>query len=221
MSSRLYRSVETASLITEKVLVSFSGGKDSVVTLDLCVKYFKEVQAFFMYQVAGLSFQEAIIKYYEDKYGISIYRIPHFFLSEKLRYGFFRLYDFSVPVLSIKDIYDYMRDVTGIHWIAAGERIKESIWRRGIIKHSGTIDETRGRFYPVAEWSKKEILAYIRQNKLKVGLDSKRLGFSFDSFLPCDLQIIKKHFPCDFDKIKSWFPFIDASFLNAEMKKTR
>lgn len=217
----LYRSIETASLITDRVLVSFSGGKDSVVSLDLCIKYFKEVKAFFMYQVGGLSFQEAIIKYYEDKYGIQIYRIPHFFLSEKLRYGFFRLYDLSVPILSVKDIYTYMRDMTGIYWIAAGERIKESLWRRGIIKGAGTIDMARGRFYPVAEWSKEEILSYIKQKKLKVGLDSKRLGCSFDSFLSCDLEVIRKHFPNDFDKIKSWFPFIEALFYNAKMREAQ
>lgn len=221
MGLRLYRSIETASLITDRVLVSFSGGKDSVVSLDLCIKYFKEVQAFFMYQVRGLSFQEAIVKYYEDKYGIHIYRIPHFFLSEKLRYGFFRLYDLSVPVLSVKDIYTYMRDMTDIYWIAAGERIKDSLWRRGIIKNSGTIDAARGRFYPVAEWNKEEILAYIKQNKLKVGLDSKRLGGSFDSFLPRDLEIIRKHFLNDYDKIKSWFPFIEASFFNAKMREAQ
>lgn len=57
----LLRTVETAAAITGRVLVSFSGGKDSVVTLDLCVKNFSHVECFFMYQVRGLSFQEAII----------------------------------------------------------------------------------------------------------------------------------------------------------------
>ena len=37
----LFRTVETAAAITDSVLVSFSGGKDSVATLDLCVKHFR------------------------------------------------------------------------------------------------------------------------------------------------------------------------------------
>lgn len=37
--ARLFRTVETAAAITDSVLVSFSGGKDSVATLDLCVKH--------------------------------------------------------------------------------------------------------------------------------------------------------------------------------------
>ena len=47
----LFRTVETAAAITDSVLVSFSGGKDSVATLDLCVKHFRHVEGFFMYYV--------------------------------------------------------------------------------------------------------------------------------------------------------------------------
>ena len=64
----LFRTVETAAAITDSVLVSFSGGKDSVATLDLCVKHFRHVEGFFMYYVKGLSFQEQIFRYYEDRY---------------------------------------------------------------------------------------------------------------------------------------------------------
>lgn len=66
----LFRTVETAAAITDSVLVSFSGGKDSVATLDLCVKHFRHVEGFFMYYVKGLSFQEQICRYYEDRYGL-------------------------------------------------------------------------------------------------------------------------------------------------------
>ena len=54
----LFEPVKLGSRFADEVIVSFSGGKDSVVTLDLCARHFKRVHAFFMYQVPGLSFQE-------------------------------------------------------------------------------------------------------------------------------------------------------------------
>ena len=132
----LFRSVETAAAITDSVLVAFSGGKDSVVTLDVCMKHFAHVEGFFMYQVRGLSFQESILRYYEDKYGIPIHRIPHFELSQWLRYGLFRPCDFDCPIVSVKETYDYMRENTDIWWIAAGERIADSVWRRAMLTSS-------------------------------------------------------------------------------------
>ena len=203
----LFRTVETAAAITDSVLVSFSGGKDSVATLDLCVKHFRHVEGFFMYYVKGLSFQEQICRYYEDRYGLPIHRVPHFELSQFLRYGLYRPTDFSVPVVSVKDVYNYLRLNTDIWWIAAGERITDSVWRRAIIKSSGTIDEKRGRIYPVAEWRKEDVVAYIRQNKLKVGVESRKLGFSFGSLQAREVIPVKLHFPADFARIRAWFPF--------------
>lgn len=214
----LFRSVETAAAITDRVLVAFSGGKDSVVTLDVCMRHFAHVEGFFMYQVRGLSFQESIIRYYEDKYGIPIHRIPHFELSQWLRYGLFRVPDFDCPIVGVKETYDYMRDMTGIWWIAAGERIADSVWRRAMIKSSGSIDVKRGRFYPLAEWNKADVQAYIRQRRLRVGVESQKLGFSFRSFMGKDLIKIQAAFPQDYARIKQWFPLVDASIIHHKMQ---
>lgn len=171
-----------------------------------------------MYQVRGLSFQESILRYYEDKYGIPIHRIPHFELSQWLRYGLFRHCDFDCPIVSVKETYDYMRENTDIWWIAAGERIADSVWRRAMIKSSGTIDPKRGRFFPIAEWSKADVMAYIRQRKLRVGAESSRLGFSFRSLMGKDLLKIQKHFPQDYARIRRWFPLVDVSIIHHKMQ---
>lgn len=169
-----------------------------------------------MYLVPGLDFQERMLTWYERKYGIHIHRLPHMDTSTMLRYGAFTVPDYNVPQIGINDIYDYMRRETGIPWIAAGERINDSIWRRAMIKHSGSIDRQRGRFYPLAEWNKNEVMQYIKKARLKLGEDSKKLGFSFRSLDGKELSVIKRIYPDDYKKILRVFPFAEASVLRYE-----
>ena len=210
----LLRAVATQRALTDEVIVLFSGGKDSVVTLDLCRRYFPRVRMVFMYYVKGLAFQEQIIRYYENLYGIECERVPHFELSNFLRYGTFRPHDMSVPILKTADIYNHARELTGIHWIAGGERAADSLVRNAMIKASGSIDQKRGRFYPLAEWTKADVTNYIKKYKLKVGAESRELGFSFRSLEYKCLRVIRADYPGDFAKIQEWFPLVEV-----EMKR--
>lgn len=211
MSTILFDNIKTAAAITDQVIVFFSGGKDSVVTLDLCCRYFKTVYPVFMYLVPGLSFHEAIIRWVKSKYGLDMIQVPHFMLSEWFRYGTLRAPDFDVPIVKPVDIYTYIRNMTGCWWVAAGERIADSVVRRAMIKQSGTIDDKRGRFYPVGMWSKPEVMHYIKRRKLKVSPESSVLEHSFRSLMPKEMYFMKKHYPADYEKIKTWFPLVEAS----------
>ena len=215
--SKLYDPIKAQANITDNVIVAFSGGKGSVVTLDLCCRYFKRVSAFFMYQVPDLSFQEATINFAERKYGITIDRIPHFELSEILAAGSFRKEDYSVPIININDCYNYVRLINDSWWIAAGERIADSIIRRAMIKRSGCIDEKRGRFYPVANFTKEEILRYIKHHNLKPAPETAVIGHSFRSLMPKDIYSLKTYYPNDFEKIRRLFPFVEASAKHYEI----
>ena len=86
------------------------------------------------------------------------------------------------------------------------------------VEQSGSIDDKRGRFYPVAQFTKADVVAYIKHHKLKTSPESNLLGHSFRSLMPEDLAVIKKHYPADFEKIVSWFPFAEAGVFNREMK---
>ena len=211
MSTILFDPVKTMAKITDSVIVGFSGGKDSIVTLDLCMRYFENVTPFFLYMVPGLEFQERTLRWYEKRYGTEIIRLPHFEVSNFMRYGTFRAFDPSVPIISVTDTYGYLRVKTGSTWIAAGERINDSIIRRAMIKNSGSIDRSRGRFYPVAYWTKRQILDYIKHHKLKLPNDSKGLGFSFRSLDGRELSFVKEHYPEDFQKIEAMYPYCGAA----------
>lgn len=218
MSTALFDPLKTQSKITDSVLVAFSGGKESVVVLDLCFKYFKRVQPFFMYIVPGLSFEERTLEWYEKRYQTEIIRIPHNEASVWLHYGFFCQYDEYMPLVSSNDIYNYMRIETGIEWIAGGERIADSMWRRAFMKKASSIDMIRRRIFPVIEWKKQDIYDYIKFHHLYLGEDSKALGFSFRSLQGNELVKIKALFPDDYKKILSIYPFAEASVRREELK---
>ena len=164
-----------------------------------------------MYQVPNLSFQERTIQHYEKRYGIEVLRIPHFETSVFLRYGTYRTADMSVPVLSVTDVYDWLRQRTGIYWIAAGERSADSIVRAAMIKHSGSIDAKRGRFFPIAWWTKNDVLEYIRVKKLYLGTDYKAFGHSFRSLDGESLSILKAKYPNDYEKVKKIYPLCEGA----------
>lgn len=216
MSTVLYDPVKAQAKVTDSVIVAFSGGKESIVTLDLCFRYFKNVRAFFMYICPNLSFQERTLEWYERKYQTEIIRIPHMDVSEFFHYGSFRCPDFTFPIVSINDIYKYIRIETDIWWIAAGERIDDSIVRRAMMKKSGSIDVQRGRFYPVSMWKKREIIDYIKFHNLYLGQDSKKLGFSFKSLWGKELAMLKQYFPDDYKKVLHLYPFAAAGVKRYE-----
>lgn len=210
--------LRTASAMTDRVLVAFSGGKDSVVTLDLCARFFPTVQAFFMYHVPDLSFQERELRWAERKYSIEVIRIPHFDVSHTMRTGAYNaLADVDVPNVKITDTYDYLREQTGIYWIAAGERIADSIVRRAMIVKDGTINAKRGRIFPVAHWRKADVLAHVKRNNLRVSEEARILGHSFRDLRPETLALVKQHYPQDYEKIIALYPFAEAGVKWWEM----
>ena len=217
VAESLLSAIKRQAMLTDQVIVSYSGGKDSAVTLDLCARYFKTVHVFFLYQVPNLSFQEAVLKWAEKRYGVEIYRIPHFELSDFYRNGTYCKPDKTLPRVAVSDIYAHVRQAFDCHWIAAGERAKDSIVRNAMIKRSGSIDQKRGRFYPLAYWSKDAVVKYIAANKLMVSPESKVLGHSFRSLDAKDVIAVKEHYPDDYKKIVQAFPEIGAALAREAM----
>ncbi len=212
----LYHAIRTAAMLSRRVLVGYSGGKDSAALLDLCTKHFDQVDVFFMYLVKDLSFQEATLRHVESKYGVTVHRIPHFMLSEFLHYGTFRIEDFDCPMVTTREVYDYARELTGTHWVACGERIADSTVRRAMIKCTGSVDVKRGRFFPLAEWNKADVLAYNRQHRVYVGPESERLGFSFRGLAGEDMAKIRDAYPEDYERIRRWFPLVEGGVKRYE-----
>lgn len=221
MSTALFDPIRAHSKIAREVIVGLSCGKDSVVTLDLCARFFSRVESYFMYLVPGLEYQESVLRHYERRYGIRVHRIPHFILSDAFRYGSFIREDYSVPTIGVEDSYAYIRAKTGLHWIACGERVADSTFRRGMILSVGSVWRQRGRFYPLAYWNKRDVLEYIKRNKLPVSGAHRVLGSSGGSLDPAEMAAIKQNFPRDWEKIKAFFPYIEAAVKAHEIRQNQ
>lgn len=208
----LFDGVRTAAAITRRVIVFYSGGKDSAAVLDLCFRHFDEVRPVFMRLGPVLSFQRACLRWVESRYGAAPLIVPHPMLAEWLRYGTYRQPDYELPLIGFSDVYAYVRSLTGIWWIAAGERIADSIVRRAMIKgDGGVVNDKRGRFFPVAHWSKADVTGYIRRHRLKIAPEARHLGFSFRSLMGRDMWLMQKHYPDDYAALRAWFPLLDAA----------
>lgn len=163
--------------------VGVSGGKDSIVLLDLCRRYIPNARlaCFFQYIVPELGFQERYLAYLERRYSVDILRLPHWMLSTMYRNSVLRFgskESWECPKLTIVDIENDVRARSGVWYIATGQKKSDSLQRRGMISANGAIDEKTGRAMPLAEWTNRTVYAYIRRYNIPLPPDYSMFGHS-------------------------------------------
>jgi len=190
-------------LKNEPIIVMFSTGKDSIVMADLLVKGYSGRKEFvFLYFVEGLEIKQRIIEHYEERWNIRIHQQPHF---GKLSLKTGKKYKMA-------DIEHGLRAKFDISYIAQGIRRDESIARRGMLKHlPHGIDEKYKKLYPIADFSAKDVMSYIKFNKLPLPVEYSH-GWKHDFSVPDvdGLVYLKNNFPNDYKKVIAEFPHLEA-----------
>ena len=210
----------------KQVLLGFSG-KDSLVCLDLLIKAGVIVKPFFMYFISDLSWQEGYLRQIESKYNLSILRVPHWQLGGMYREGVLRgrtVEAAKTPRTTLADLEALVRKRLNCldTYIAYGWCKKDSLQRRAVLTKEGSISHRLNRCYPIAEWSRKEVLAYVKFNRLPLSPEYVIFNDqSFGSLDPNHLRIVKEKFPVDWERIKAQFPDIEANLLHDEINKKR
>lgn len=200
---------------TDSILCSYSGGKDSLITLDLCVKNFRTVKCFFMYFVKGLESTDNALEYARQRWGIEILQYPHWILSSAIGGGCFCNCPSSLDkmdMLTLKDIYSIVRHDTGIQWIATGAKKSDSMWRR---RNFYLTRNWVNIMHPVKEWNKFDVMAYLKLNNIPVPDSSNRAATGIDLSTPSLLWLHDSH-PDDFKKLLKIFPFAEAVIKRRE-----
>lgn len=193
---------------TDECLVFNSCGKDSLVTLDLVAPYFRRVVCVFMYFVPGLEHIEKFLAFSLRRYhNVEVLQLPHWNLSYVRRGGMYCVPNPKQKLLKLRNVIDQAREQTGINPVFLGMKKADSMNRRLMLNTYEEAHYTNaGLAYPLATWTQKEVLAYMKQKRLPMPVRygknaSNGIGFNLDCFLwmernaPADLRRMYEAFP--------------------------
>lgn len=214
----------------DDILVGYSGGKDSLVCLDLCHRLGFNVKAFF-YRYCYLECEERWMNFARNRYGIEIVYLPHPGLSALLRTSTLRHVDpareQAVAKISPNDLERIARKRTGYDWICYGHRRSDSLQRAGMINQCDGIWENKKdgtpihRIYPISEFKPKDVADYLRSRKIPIpemygALARGTSGVSPEN--PDCVLWLKKNYPADYQRLKVLFPLIDNLIAREEVR---
>ena len=194
------------SINSDSCILFCSLGKDSLVLLDLIYPKFKRVVCVFMYFVPNLEHIQRYIDWVNTKYPrVEFVQITHWNLSYILRSGLYCVPNPKVKLIKLADVTEAMKLRFGIHYVFLGMKKADSMNRRLMLDGYENY-EKNGLVYPLADWTQKEILAYMRHKKLPEPVRySKKasggVGFNEDCFV-----WLRENYPQDLDKIFKTFP---------------
>lgn len=184
-------------------------GKDSLVLLDLVYPRFKRVVCVFMYFVRGLDHIERWIKWVRAKYpNVEFVEVPHWNLTYVLRSGMYCVANPNVKLLKLRDVIHAMRLTHGIYYTFLGMKKADGMNRR-LMLNGYKDNENDGLCYPLADWTQKDILAYMRHKQLPAPVRygnkaSNGIGFNLECFL-----WLRENYPQDLARIIKAFPMSD------------
>jgi phosphoadenosine phosphosulfate reductase len=203
--------LHAASKESDSCIVFFSGGKDSLVVMDMAVQTFEHVVGVFMYFVPGLSVIENSLSFARQRWGIEIVQIPHWILFRCIKngiYGFPRSSNDNIPDIKIKDIYLHIISQTGIKFIATGAKAADSVWRK---QNLATTKDYQFLLTPLKNWNKFDVLYYLKTHNIPLpdGDGNNKTISGIDLTENCIMWLYEKHHE-DFELLESYFPFVGA-----------
>lgn len=219
--SKIDQSNKVIDLVRAKsngVLLFNSLGKDSLVTLDLIYPKFERIVCVFMYFVPGLEHIERYINWCKIKYPrIEFVQVPHWNLTRILKCGIYCVPNPEIRILSLRDINESLQLRYGINDSFYGMKKADSLNRRLMLDTYENYIHN-GNCYPLADWTQKEILSYMKLRKLPHPVRySKKAsgGVGFD--LNCYLWM-RKYFPRDLEKVLKVFPMSEKILFDYDNK---
>lgn len=218
---RTYNSIDRVREKTDSALLFCSLGKDSLVLLDLIYPRFERIVCVFMYFVKDLEHINRWVNWVKAKYPrIEFVQVPHWNLTYILRGGLYCVPNPKVKLLKLMDVIKSMRLKYGIGYTFLGMKMADGMNRRLMLKgYKESGYENKGLCYPLAEWTQKDILSYMRQHNLPEPVRyslkaSSGVGFNLDCMF-----WLEKNYPQDLKRIYSVFPMAERILWEYNQKQ--
>jgi 3'-phosphoadenosine 5'-phosphosulfate sulfotransferase (PAPS reductase)/FAD synthetase len=207
-----------------EVILFYSGGKDSVVLLDLISPYFDKIHCIFMDFVPDMDHLKPFKKWVERYKNAELTVFPHWMTSYYMKHNY---YSFPRPgkkqirVFKQVDVEEKAKKLTGCEWIVFGHKMADSMVRRLMLKgyKFNAINQSGKKIYPLSMWSKKQVVSYIEMKSLIKPVEygrknSNGLDLTLDVFL-----WLQKYHPGDLQKILNVFPLAEKILFEHEHTK--
>ena len=202
-------------------IVMCSLGKDSLVTLDLVYSHFERVVCVFMYFVKDLDHINGWIRWVKKKYPkVEFMQVPHWNLTYILRGGLYCVPNPKVKLWNLSKTIEALRLKTNCYYVFLGMKKADGMNRNLMLKgYEDNGYENKGLVYPLASWTQKDVLAYMKHKRLPqpVRYSSKAgggVGFSKETF-----TWLEKHYPQDLQKIYKVFPMSERILFEQNYKQ--
>lgn len=221
MMERTYKSIDAIREKADSAILFCSLGKDSLVLLDLIYPKFKRIVCVFMYFVKDLDHINKWIGWVKARYpNIEFVQIPHWNLTYILRGGMYCVPNPKVKLLKLADVVKSMQARYGIHHVFLGMKKADGMNRNLMLKgYEGNNYENNGLCYPLAEWTQKDILAYMKHHQMPEPVRyslkaSSGVGFNLDCML-----WMEKNYPQDLERIYTVFPMAERILWEHSQKQ--
>jgi sulfate adenylyltransferase subunit 2 len=77
------------------------------------------------------------------------------------------------------------------------------------------VDTDHKKFYPIAEWSNKNVLDYCKRKKLPLPIGYHHGFRDMTEFTGASLIWLANNYPADFEKEKKVFPMLEGELIKA------
>lgn len=193
-------------------IVSFSGGKDSFVVLDMAAKAnFTKIVLFHRYFLPGLKIVEKYIDYAKERYKVECLEYPDPSILDWMKAGDYNDVNDRVDAIPNWDagsLMELVRAEAKIDLVVTGSKRTDAMGQG--LANASWANTGGNNCQPIIDWNKYHVYSYLKANSIPLPESDGRNSSSMDLH-PLNLIWLYENHRDDFRRIQKVFPYIEAA----------